>query len=141
MTIYKVLGVILRPFSQLSILFVLLSVRQKEAKLRVSERVKACLHTKRTKQFRTAKNSAQRFAIQTKLCVHGRFVFAVVVFTRQIRERGNSLCAFTVQRCFPCAQTSSVLFPRLPLTTTHAHTVPFFRGLLLLFFFIAKVFS
>ena len=26
---------------------------------------------------------------------------------------------------FPCAQTSSVLFPRLPLTTTHAHTVPF----------------
>ena len=25
----------------------------------------------------------------------------------------------------PNAQTSSVLFPRLPLTTTHAHTVPF----------------
>ena len=55
----------------------------------------------------------------------GRFVFAVVVFTQQIRERSNSLCTFTVQRCFPCAQTSSVLFPRLPLTTTHAHTVPF----------------
>jgi hypothetical protein len=55
----------------------------------------------------------------------GRFVFAVVVFTRQIRERGNSLCAFTVQRCIPCAQTFPVLFPRLPLTTTHAHTVPF----------------
>ena len=62
----------------------------------------------------------------------GRFVFAVVVFTRQNRERSNSLCAFTVQRSFPNAQTSSVLFPRLPLTTTHAHTVPFFRRLLLL---------
>ena len=35
----------------------------------------------------------------------GRFVFAVVVFTRQIRERGNSLYTYTVQRCFPNAQT------------------------------------
>ena len=61
----------------------------------------------------------------------GRFVFAVVVFTRQIRERSNSRCTVPIQRCFPNAQTSSVLFPRLPLTTTHAHTVPFFRRLLL----------
>ena len=89
----------------------------------------------------------------------GRFVFAVVVFTRQIRERGNSLCAFTVQRCSPtlkhslCATSAAlgimqinllsalictsfpVLSPRLPLTTTHAHTVPFFRILLLLLVF------
>ena len=36
----------------------------------------------------------------------GRVVFAVVVFTRQIRERGNSLCAFTVQRCSPTLKHS-----------------------------------
>ena len=118
-------GVILQLFSRLSKFFIALLSRKRAAKLRVSERVKACLHAKRTKAVSRSKAPAQRFTIQTKLCVHGRFVFAVVVFTRQIRERSNSLCTFTMQRCFPNAQTSSVLFPRLPLTTTHAHTVPF----------------
>ena len=70
-------------------------------------------------------NAGTEIRDSNKALRSGRFVFAVVVFTRQIRERGNSLCAFTVQRCFPNAQTCPVLFPRLPLTTTHAHTVPF----------------
>ena len=78
--------------------------------------------------FRHAKgqqNAGTEIRDSNKALRSGRFVFAVVVFTRQIRERSNSLCAFTVQRCFPNAQTFPVLFPRLPLTTTHAHTVPF----------------
>ena len=72
-----------------------------------------------------AQNAGTEIRDSNKALRSGRFVFAVVVFTQQIRERSNSLCTFTMQRCFPDAQTFPVLFPRLPLTTTHAHTVPF----------------
>ena len=40
----------------------------------------------------------------------GRFVFAGVVFTRQSRERGNSLYTYTVQRCFPVLKQAPFFF-------------------------------
>ena len=138
--LYKSLGVILRLFSRLSKLFIALLSRKRAAKLRVSERVKACLHTKRTKQFRAAKRRhrdsrfKQSFAFRS-LCFRRCCLYAANSGTGQLAVH----VSHTTQ--FPNAQTFPVLFPRLPLTTTHAHTVPFFRGLLLLFFFIAKVFS
>ena len=45
----------MRLFSQLVEFLLCSFVTRKNPKLRVSERVKACLHTKRTKQFRAAK--------------------------------------------------------------------------------------
>ena len=50
-------------------------------------------------------NAGTEIRDSNKALRSGRFVFAVVVFTRQIRKRSNSLCAFTVRRCFPNAQT------------------------------------
>ena len=78
---YKLLGAILRLFSQL-IEFLLCS-------------------------FVTRKNQSAGTEIRdsNKALRSGRFVFAVVVFTRQIRERSNSLCTFPMQRYFPNAQT------------------------------------
>ena len=66
------------------------------------------------------------------------FAYTVALFSPLLSLRGKfgngaTRCArLPCNAAFPCAQTSSVLFPRLPLTTTHAHTVPFFRRLLLL---------
>ena len=79
---YKLLGVILLLFSQLSILFVLLSV-QKEAK-----------------------SSAQRFTIQTKLCV------PVALFSPLLSLRGkfgNGATRCTRLPCNAALQRSNML--------------------------------
>ena len=55
-------------------------------------------------------NAGTEIRDSNKALRSGRFVFAVVVFTRQIRERSNSLCAFTMQRCFPALKQAPFFF-------------------------------
>ena len=90
-------------FSQLSKLFIALLSRKRAAKLRVSERVKACLHTKRTKAVSRSKTPAQRFTIQTKLCV------PVALFSPLLSLRGKFGNGATRCARFPC----NAAFPTL----------------------------
>ena len=96
-------GVILRLFSRLSKFFIALLSRKRAAKLRVSERVKACLHTKRTKAVSRSKTPAQRFTIQTKLCV------PVALFSPLLSLRGKFGNGATRCARLPCNAASPAL--------------------------------
>ena len=89
-------SVILQLFSQLIEYLLCSFVTRKNPKLRVSERVKACLHTKRTKAVSRSKAPAQRFAIQTKLCV------PVALFSPLLSLRGKFGNGATRSPCTPC---------------------------------------
>ena len=128
----------MRLFSHLSILFILLSVRQKEPKLRVSERVKACLHTKRTKAVSRSKEHGTEFAIQIKLCVPVA-LFSPLLSLRDKVGNGATRCP-----CTPCdatLQRSNMLrsFSSFAANNNSRSYSAVFRRLLLLWFSIAKV--
>ena len=128
----------MRLFSRLSKFFIALLSRKRAAKLRVSERVKACLHTKRTKAVSRSKTPAQRFAIQTKLCV------PVALFSPLLSLRGKFGNGATRCPCTPCdaaLQRSNMLrsFSSFAANNNSRSYSAVFRGLLLLWFFIARV--
>ena len=81
-------------------------------------------HAKEPKRRHRDSRFKQSFAFRS-LCFRRCCLYAANSGTGQLAAH----VFHTTQ--FPNAQTSPVLFPRLPLTTTHAHTVPFFRRILL----------
>ena len=115
MPFYKLLGVILRLFSQLSDFFI------------------ALLSLKRAKtpgtEIRDSNKALRKRSLYFRRCC----LYAAKSGTEQLAAHVSRATLLSN------AQTYSVLFPRLPLTTTHAHTVPFFRRLLLLIFSITRV--
>ena len=128
----------MRLFSQLSEFLLCSFVTRKNPKLRVSERVKACLHTKRTKAVSRSKAPAQRFTIQIKLCV------PVALFSPLLSLRGKVGNGATRCTRFPfdaALQRSNMhrSFSSFAANNNSRSYSAVFRRLLLLMFFIAKV--
>ena len=100
---YEFLGVILRLFSQLSEFLLCSFVTRKNQSAGT--------------EIRDSNKALRTRSLYFRRCC----LYAANSGTEQLAARAH------LATLFPNAQTSSVLFPRLPLTTTHAHTVPFFR--------------